>query len=482
MKKGKMFRMGLLVLFISVFMIVSWGWAQKYEKYELSIAQLEKYKASIDDPAPFYKNIEGYKKIMPPEAYKRVTYDVEAMKKTWAEVIGFSAPDVVGKVYPEIKPGKYTYKDKEKLPFDKVMWKFMYDHFNPPPSSGPRHIAYFPEIEIVPTRQYYPSLPVAEATKKYMGTAKLDDQGYLMEDSYTAGYPFPRPDGKFKAQQIIYNWMKNYNLDGEYYWEHCHGYTKDLRHDYEDNATAISIRLQGRVKWEPFGWLDERAKDQRELKVFQYTSLAPRDLYGNVLTITSYFDANKDDLFLMYINQLRRIRKMTASDLQDPAVGQDMIYEDWQGFQQKLNLKRYPYKYEVIGEGEFLVPITIDGSPYMSSKENCIIKNLQFERRPCWVVQMTGLDKNYIYSKRIWYVDKEILYLHHLDNYDQKGRLYRTYTSLWGFVPEMGIYNQTQAWELDHVDTHSTNCITYSYPALWLNRNDFSMSGLVKAK
>ena len=126
---------------------------------------------------------------------------------------------------------------------------------------------------------------------------------------------------------------------------------------------------------------------------------------------------------------------MTASDMQDPAVGQDMIYEDWQGFQQKLSPKRYPYKFEVIGEGEFLVPITTDGSPYMSSKEGYIIKNMQLERRPCWVVQMTGLDKNYIYGKRIWYVDKEILYLHHLDNYDQKGRLYRTYTSLWALRP-----------------------------------------------
>ncbi len=135
--------MGFLVLFIAVVMMVSVGWAQKYPKYELSIAELEKYKEAIDDPSPFYKNIEGYKKIMPPEAYKKVTYDVEAMKKTWAEVIGFRAPDVVGKVDPEIKPGKYTYKDKEKFPFDKMMWKHLYDRFNPPPKSGPRHIGTF---------------------------------------------------------------------------------------------------------------------------------------------------------------------------------------------------------------------------------------------------------------------------------------------------------------------------------------------------
>ena len=48
----------------------------------------------------FIKNIEGYQKIMPPEVYKKVTYDVEAMKRTWAEVVGFRSPDVVGKVVP----------------------------------------------------------------------------------------------------------------------------------------------------------------------------------------------------------------------------------------------------------------------------------------------------------------------------------------------------------------------------------------------
>ena len=122
-------------------------------------------------------------------------------------------------------------------------------------------------------------------------------------------------------------------------------------------ATAYQARLQGRVNGNLWAGLTQRAKDQKELKVFQYMSQAPRDLFGNVITVTSYIDPNRDDLFLMYINSLRRIRKLTASDTQDPAVGQDMIYEDWQGFNQKLSAKRYPYKYEVIGEGEFLVPI-----------------------------------------------------------------------------------------------------------------------------
>ena len=81
MKQAKVFCTVFFSLFLAWAFTTYMGWAQNYE---LSIAELEKYKKSIDDPAPFYKNIEGYKKIMPPEAYKKVTYDVEAMKNTWA--------------------------------------------------------------------------------------------------------------------------------------------------------------------------------------------------------------------------------------------------------------------------------------------------------------------------------------------------------------------------------------------------------------
>jgi hypothetical protein len=479
MKKWKIFILGILVSFLMIIVSGAEGWAQKYE---YGIKELEKYKAPINDPAPFYTKVEGFKKLMPEEAYNKVTYDVETMKKVWADTIGFKAPDVVGKVHPEIKPGKYTYKDKTKLPFDKLMWKHMYDRFNPPAASGKRHVGNFTEIEIVPTKQYYHSLPVAEATKKHAGSVKQHSNGYINNESYVEGIPFPRPSGPHKAQQIMHNWEKNYNLDGEFYWEHVFGYTSDLRNDYEGMATAYAMRLQGRVKAEPLGWLDERAKNQKELKVFQYMSQAPRDLFGNILNILQYIDPNKDDLFLMYINSLRRIRKMTASDTQDPAVGQDMIYEDWQGFNQKLSSKRYPYKYEIISEGEFLVPITIDGAPYLSSKEGYILKNLQFERRPCWVVQLTQLDKNYVYGKRIFYIDKEILYLHHVEAYDQKGRLHRSYDAIWGFIPAMGVYNQFHTLALDHIDTHSTAYHSYSYPALWLNRSDVSMAGMTKTK
>ena len=51
MMKSKIIIIGFSVAFFML--VVPMGWAQKYE---YSFQELQKYKAPIDDPAPFYKN------------------------------------------------------------------------------------------------------------------------------------------------------------------------------------------------------------------------------------------------------------------------------------------------------------------------------------------------------------------------------------------------------------------------------------------
>jgi len=481
MKRVKMFGVGVLVFLMGLGVTLSAAWPG--EPYPLSFEEAEKCKGWLDDPAPFYKNIDWYRKVIPPEVYAKITHDVEKMKATWAECVGFKAPDVVGKIAPEIKPGKYTYKDKAKYPFDKLMWKHMYDRFNPPGEGTPNHVGNFTEIEIVPTRQYYYALPVAEATLKNIGKSKQDNQGYLIEASYEAGYPFPRPSGKFKAQQILYNWKKKYYVGEDNYWvEHVLGVNNRWNKDSDAMGIARFMRNKGRVMSEPFGWLDKRAEKQNELRMFTYQCVAPRDAFGNNILGVFYCDPLNPDLSMIYVNVLRRIRRMSSSDMQDPAVGQDMIYDDAEGFGRKLSPKRFPYEYKLIGEQEFLVPMTIDGSPYIDSKDKYSYKKLTFERRPMYVIELKQLDPNYVYGKTVAYFDKETLVAVAFENYDQKGRYYRSYNILYGFIPQMGLFNQFNSLALDHVDTHSTWMYGYCYPALWLDRTQFTAGAIKRAK
>jgi len=476
MKRVKAFAISILILLLMVFIVIPAAQSQVKE-YKLTLSECEEYKKMFDDPRPYLKDF--YKKVVPTEVYRRLTYDVEAMKKLWAECVGFRAPDVVGKIAPEIKPGKYTYKDKEKYPgLKELMFPDYYKRFNP---STPPHVGNFSEITVVPTRQYFFALPVAEATRKNMGRTKLDDQGYIINESYNAGYPFPQPDGKFKAQQIVYNMFKRYsNFENYFITNRLLGYTKNLRQDYDGATEWYDLRLHGRATMEPYGWFDERARVNGEASATLIKHLAPRDNYGTAFSIMYYLDPDKFDQFLIYINVLRRIRKMSTTDTQDPVAGQDIIYEDKEGFSQKLSPKRYPYKFEVISEREYLIPAASwTGSEYINSK-NYEYHNLEFERRPMYVLKLTQLDKNYVYSQRILYMDKETFILYHTENYNQKGRLYRTFDMVPYFIPEMGMFIAANWLYRDHIDQHSGFGLTYVLPAPWLAREHIDLGGLIK--
>jgi hypothetical protein len=451
--------------------------------YLPTLAQMEKYKTFYDDPRPF--SSELLKKFLPPEMYKKLSYDVEEMKKVWSDVVGFKAPDVVGKIHPEIKPGKYTWKDVQNNPaFKELMWPTMYERMKPP---GPPFGGNIPEFEIIPTRQYYWSLPVAQATKANEGKTKLDDKGWLIGSTWESGYPFPKPSGKFKAQQIMYNWEARYADFGFNFTvlARVKAYNRDLKPDFEGVFSVKGIPLRGRVQ-EPVGFFDERAKKQGERRQFAFSFAEPRDVAGMTQVALYYTDPDKPDNLLMYLPSMRRIRKMSATDSQDPIGGTDAIYDDSEGFFHKLSPTIYPYKFEVIAEREYLVPApSIDGAEYiMSPAKGLGVGNVRMERRPVIVVELTQLNKSYVYSKRVIYFDRESFQLLNSENYDRKGRLYRVWFNPYGFIPEFGDFNHTggvQCWR-DYIDIHTTmRQDVMTFPAFF-KRTDLSAEGLIGQK
>jgi hypothetical protein len=453
------------------------------EAYLPTFTQFMSAKADFDDPRPTLKTL-GPKQVLPKEFYAELSYDIEKMKNLWAELIGFRAPEVVGKIRPEIKPGKYTYKDVQNNPaFKELMAPVLYERIKP---GGPPFAGNIPEFEIIPTRQYYWALPVAEATKRNLGKVKLDNQGYLIGKGWESGYPFPKPSGPFKAQQIFYNYEKRY-LNWEDNFRHMNrgfGWNKNLNMDLKTLSYAVRTRLAGRVLMKPYGWFDERAKEMGEFKSYINFMAAPRDIAGVAQSLLQYLDPDKPNLAMIYVPSLRRMRKMSSTDTQDPAMGLDLIWDDGEGFTQKISRTRYPYKIELIGEREYLVPaLSEDGAEYQTSQEKGVeFRNIKMERRPVHVLKMTQLDPNYVYSYRILYLDQETFNIIHLANYDQKGRLYRTTDIIHGWFPEMGMISWWGDLELyrDFVDMHSTTMFCMNVPADY-SRADVSMAGVVQS-
>jgi len=53
--------------------------------------------------------------------------------------------------------------------------------------------------------------------------------------------------------------------------------------------------------------------------------------------------------------------------------------------------------------------------------------NMSFERCNLLVVEAVNKDPNYIYGKRIWYLDPETYYIQFTDIYDQQGRFWKLF-------------------------------------------------------
>ena len=472
MKYFKYSIIAITVLMICSTVLTSVSCAEKFPHPNTYIPTLEKIirnKEFFDDPRPYVKTF-GVKQIAPKKMWDYLSADKEKAAALWAEVVGFKAPDVVGKISPEIKPGKYTWKDVQNNPaFKKLFPETLLGLIR---EAGPPLAGAIPEFEIIPTNQYYHHLPVGEATKKNMGKTKLDENGYIMPETYDSGIPFPRPSGKFKGQQCLYNRVYTYVSQGMNFWSQSKviGFDKNIRVDAEMDYQIKMQRMAGRVLFEPKGWLSDRSKKRMESSGYQFIYSSPRDVAGMVMQSMLFQEPSKFNQDLLYIPTMRRIRKLSATDTQDPMPGLSTTYDDVGIFNQKMTPNRYPMSVKVIEEREYLmIAPEADGSMYYRKSDGARM-NTKLERRPIYLVEIVELDDNYIYSKRTVYFDQEHTMALFGDYYDQKGRKWRSQTTGWAFNPEMGGMNGYGADYLyaDHVDLHSeVDRLFVDLPADW---------------
>ena len=89
-------------------------------------------KKNFDDPNDLNVT-QPLKDFLPSEIWNAMIGDLEKMKNDSAELLGYTAPDLVGNIAPEIKPGKYTYKDLERYPGLKELFPpLVVEHFIKP--------------------------------------------------------------------------------------------------------------------------------------------------------------------------------------------------------------------------------------------------------------------------------------------------------------------------------------------------------------
>ncbi|RLA92075.1 MAG: hypothetical protein DRG25_06850, partial [Deltaproteobacteria bacterium] len=312
------------------------------------------------------------------------------------------------------------------------------------------------------TNQYHFSKGCLKKTIENIKVCKIGADGISLE-GYKGGIPFPHPktgieaiwtqDNKYIGDTMYMNpfWLRLYGHDNkperDMKW-----YLGQVRWTYRcDWGEDIKPNPEG-VNYATSGW-------------FFY----PRDLSGTCYLRRRFLDVEKPDEFMLYLPSMRRIRRMSGRDAQDPVFGSDLIWDDFQLFYQKISPVTFPVKWKIVGETEMLQP-TLVHIDYRRGEErppDCHVDEsgdqvylyfASWQRRPMYILEGEELDKSYTYSKRVLFIDKELIYIFNIENYDQAGRLWRSIIRDIVLENHTGYYTENLLDIVDHLNRHRTIC------------------------
>ena len=280
-------------------------------------------------------------------------------------------------------------------------------------------------FEVVPYREYKVSPGLIESTQKFAPQAKLDEKLDLVNYGKIAGIPFPQPD---TTDPVVAGTQAAWNFDA-----FTHG---DCTHINNKPANIVDCRTRmersaGQIRWMMFwsGRTDvlpkpELPKNKRQVhRTFFQRNTAPPDFADTTILEVKYQDTTRDCDLWIYTAMFRRIRRYTTKQRSDMIDGTDLIYDDNNGWYTHINLN----KYNLVGRKDMLVARHQE-TPYKTLSRvsgQGFWNGVQRERVKCWVVEAVNRDPNYIYSKRVWYLDPENWQMNAQEMYDRQGRLWK---------------------------------------------------------
>lgn len=377
----------------------------------------------------------------------------------WAKMVGFKAPDVVGKIAPEIKPGMVidTSNYKQFPGLKELLPKSLYDRFD--------SASYAPlaPIKIAKTDQYHLSRGFMEKSYESAKSCKLDADGISLV-GYKGGFPFLQP----KTGAELANWVANPYLGDSFAMRpmRLRLYNAKNKPERELRQHLNVIRYTGCTDWREG---DIKPNSKNILYVVSGTFIYPRDLSGTAYVRKRFIKAKDSDEFLLYIPSMRRIRRLSGRDSQDPLFGSDLVWDDYNVFWQKLSTTDFPNEYNILKKTEMLLPTFIDYN-WPDDRASAGFKDYKidesgdqvylhfgsWQRRPVTLFEIKSKDSAYLYSRRVIAIDNETGLLLQTDMYDQAGRLWRSWVR---------DYNLSQKGEgvmeelidiVDHINTHRT--------------------------
>jgi len=190
-----------------------------------------------------------------------------------------------------------------------------------------------------------------EATAKYKGRSSLDKNDWLQ--NYTAGCPFPDIDFEKDPKAAI---KLAWNHDRRIWFDDREaphiGQIVD-KHGNVSESCGYEFRLMfdGRLLVDPKPLITPNPRRLRYALSFPYVD--PYNLRGIVTVIHRYMDDKDDDMWV-YLPSLRRVRRFSTAQTQDPiSAGNDTVWDLFATF--AGNIRKLNWQY--LGLKTMLIPL-----------------------------------------------------------------------------------------------------------------------------
>lgn len=298
-------------------------------------------------------------------------------------------------------------------------------------------------FEVVPYRPYQISKGKIEATKKYAPTSKIDENEMLAGYGEVAGTPFPQPKTGLEMA-----WNFDGNTRGDSVHEILVGEVIDCRSRKERKTEQHRWDMYwiGRCDVPPVPKIPDEKNRKGLARSFFQRHAQPADFVDTTMLEVKYIDFKRPEDLWVYTAMFRRIRRYATSQRTDTIDGTDMVYDDHDGWYTHIIHNTYSYK----GRADLLYPRHHDNSKQQRITGQGFWSGIQRERINHWVVEVKNKDKDYIYSKQIWYLDPETWQMNFKVMYNRQGQLWKLFEQLYNEYPSYG-GEKTAFFSGDHI-------------------------------
>jgi hypothetical protein len=225
----------------------------------------------------------------------------------------------------------------------------------------------------------------------------------------------------------------------------------DERPDGEDRKGTMTLTLtnsRGKTRVRTVTSFErEYGADTKSLMYFE----APADVKGTAFLQFEYEDPERQDDKWLYMPALRRVRRIAGSSKNEYFMGTDFTYDD-------------------LGDRG------VDEDLYE------LLRREEFGGHECWVVEAVPVDEDYMYSRVVRWIRKDVLLPARVEFYERQGELLKVLTVI--DVREVDGFWSMYEMEMENVLEEHRTTIAYEdlHYNIGLSDNLFKVSTIERGR